>query len=260
MSATKSKTPTRFMPPGPFQSIRLLKFYGDEAKKLTAAQITNAINGMAPFNPDVKPRAGFVEVSVSGKTITADMYVAYDVYATRFDKKGEPEKNSFVTIERGSVIIRLDQKLVEIRGSSRLASKFRSVLYEITEVRAEPLIFEKETRREIYDMLIKPTQAPPKPLDISIDHIVYIDILKKDLKKAEFRGDKLQHKAEVGHYSRMYDGTISRFTGIFIYPSNTPYKTTINFDNSSVLIFKTSDGILEKDLRWIIKTLAESSE
>jgi len=248
------------MPPGPFQSIRLLKFYSDESKKLTAAQITNAMNGMAPFDPEAKPRAGFSEVDSRGKTVNAEMTIAYDVYTNNFNKKGELQKNSYITIEKGSVIIRLDQRLVEIRGSSRLATRFRSVMYDLLEVRPDQLIFEKETRREIYDMLTKPTQAPPKPLDVSVDHIVYTDIIKKDLKKAEFRGEKLQHKAEVGHYSRMYDGTISRLTGIFIYPSQTPYKTSINFDNSSVLIFRTSDGILEKDLIWIIKTLAESSE
>ncbi len=260
MSTTRAKTTTRFMPPGPFQSIRLLKFYAEDAKRLTAAKLTAALEGMPSFNPEVKPRAGFTDIDARGKTVTAEMIVAHDVYTNTFDKKGEFEKNSFITIEKGTVIIRLDQKLVEIRGSQRLATRFRSVFYDLLEVRPDQLVFDKETRREIYDMLIKPAQAPPKPLEISVDHIVYTDIIKKELQKAEFRGEKLQHKAEVGHYSRMYDGTISRLTGIFIYPSQTPYKTTINFDNSSVLIFKTSDGILEKDLIWIIKTLAEAAE
>ncbi len=248
------------MPPGPFQSIRLLKFYSDDAKRLTAAKLTAAFESMPPFNPDEKPRAGFSEIASRGKTVTVEMTIAYDVYTNTFNKKGELEKKSFITIEKGTVIIRLDQKLVEIRGSTRLANRFRSVIYDLLEIRPDQLVFEKETRREIYDMLIKPSPTTPKPLEISVDHIVYRDIVKKDLMKAEFRGEKLQHKAEVGHYSRMYDGTISRLTGIFIYPSQTPYKTTINFDNSSVLIFKTSDGIMEKDLIWIIKSLAEAAE
>lgn len=258
MSAAKPKAPTRFMPPGPFQSIRLLKFYGDEAKKLTAAQLTNALNSVAPFNPNEKPRAGFTNIESVGKTITADMYAAFDVHATTYDKKGEPQKTEpIVTIERGSLTIRLDFRLVEIRGSSRLASRFRSLLYEITEMRADPLIFGKDARKEVYDGLTKPVKGSK---DINIGHIAYSDVVKFDVNKAEFRGDHLQNKAEVYHFGTFHGGTISRFTGIFLYPSNTPYKTTINFDNSSVLLFRTSDGILEKDLRWIIKTLADASE
>ena len=257
MSATKAKTANILMPSGPFQSIRLLKFYGDEAKKLTAAQIVNALNGMAPFNPEKSPRAGFTDIESSGKTITADMYAAYDIHTQSYNKKGEPqEKESFVTIEKGSIIIRMDYKLVEIRGSSRLASRFRTVLYGITEVKADPLEFEKSARKDVYETLTKSIKAPQK---INVTHIVYSNVVKYDVDSAEFRGDNLQNKAEVYQHGTFHGGTIARFTGVFVYPSGTDYKTSINFDNSSVLLFKTSDGILEKDLRWIIKSLSDAS-
>ena len=245
------------MPPGPFQSIRLLKFYGDEAKKLTAAQITNALSGLAPFNPNESPRAGFTNIESSGKTITCDMYAAHDIHTQAYNKKGEPqEKESFVTIEKGSIIIRMDHKLVEIRGSSRLASRFRAVLYSVTEVRVDPLEFEKGARKDIYEALTKSVKAPQK---INVTHIVYSNVVKYDVNSAEFRGENLQNKAEVYQHGTFHGGTIARFTGVFVYPSGTDYKTSLNFDNSSVLLYKTTDGILEKDLRWIIKSLSDAS-
>ena len=257
MSATKTKVSAILMPRGPFQSIRLLKFYGDEAKKLTAAQITNALNGLAPFNPNESPRAGFTNIESSGKTITADMYAAHDVHTQSYNKKGEPQdKESYVTIEKGSIIIRMDYKLIEIRGSSRLASRFRAVLYSLIEVRVDPLEFEKDARKEIYETLTKSIKSPQK---INVTHIVYSNVVKYDVDSAEFRGDNLQNKAEVYQHGTFHGGTIARFTGVFVYPSGTDYKTSINFDNSSVLIYKTMDGILEKDLRYVIKSLSDAS-
>ena len=259
MSAKTPKAPSRINPLGLWQSVRLFSLNDEAAKKLTGAQLATIFSGMAPFDAKKDPKAGFTNIDSRGKTVIADFTAAFNVVAHAFDEAGERTDNKYTTIERGNITVRLDDKIAEIRGSGRLAMRFRRVLMDLTDIVIEPLFIDKEARRAIYDKLIKPTEAPPKPLEINVSHIAYIDVEKKELKQAEFRGDKLQHKAEVGHYGRMYGGTLSRFSGIFIYPSNTPYKTTVNYDNSSIMVFKTSDGILEKDFRWIIKMLLDNA-
>ncbi|MBN2230629.1 MAG: hypothetical protein JW779_13655 [Candidatus Thorarchaeota archaeon] len=255
----KKKAATRIEPLGLWQSVRLFTLNDEAAKKLTGAQLASIFTGQPAFDPEKDPKAGFGNIEARGKTVMADFTAAFNVVAHGFDKSGERTTVKYTTIERGDVLVRLDQKIAEVRGSSRFATRFRRILMNLTDIVAEPLFIDKDTRRAIYDRLIKPTEAPPKPLEINVEHIVYSDIEKKELRQAEFRGDKLQHKAEVGHYGRMYGGTISKFTGIFIYPSNTPYKTAINYDTSSVMVYKTSDGILTKDLRWITSMLIEGA-
>ncbi len=259
MSAKNPSPPSRIEPLGLWQSVRLFTLNDEAAKKLTGAQLASIFSGLAPFNADTEPKAGFADIDSRGKTVIADIKAAFNVVAHEFDAAGERISKKYSTIERGNITVRLDEKVAEVRGSGRLAMRFRKILMDLTEIIAEPLFVNKDARRVIFDKLVKPTEAPPKPLEINVEHIVYTDIEKKELRKAEFRGDKLQNKAEVGHYGRMYGGTISRFTGIFIYPSNTPYKTSVNYDGSCIMVFKTSDGILEKDLRWIIKMLVENA-
>lgn len=259
MSTKTPKPPSRIEPLGLWQSVRLFTLNDEAAKKLTGAQLANIFSGLAPFKADKEPKAGFANIDSRGKTVIADIKAAFNVVAHEFDTSGERIDKKYSTIERGNITVRLDEKIAEVRGSGRLAMRFRKILMDLTDIIAEPLFVDKEARRMIFDKLVKPTEAPPKPLEINVEHIVYTDIEKKELRKAEFRGDKLQHKAEVGHYGRMYGGTISRFTGIFIYPSNTPYKTTVNYDGSCIMVFKTSDGILEKDFRWITKMLVDNA-
>ena len=259
MSAKTPSPPSRIEPLGLWQSVRLFTLNDEAAKKLTGAQLASLFSSMAPFDADREPKAGFSNVDSRGKTVIADFRAAFNVVAHEFDPSGERINKKYSTIERGNVTVRLDERVAEVRGSGRFAMRFRKVLMNLTDIIAEPLFIDKDARRVVFDKLVKPTEAPPKPLEINVEHIVYTDIEKKELRKAEFRGDKLQQKAEVGHYGRMYGGTISRFTGIFIYPSNTPYKTSVNYDGSCIMVFKTSDGILEKDLRWIIKILVENA-
>jgi hypothetical protein len=243
---------------GLWQSVRLFTLNDEAAKRLTGAQLAAIFSEMGPYDEKKDIRAGFANIDSKGKTVIADFTAAFNVVAHIFDEAGERTDRKYTTVERGNVTVRLDEKVAEIRGSGRFAMRFRKVLMDLTDIIADPIHIDREARRAIYDKLIKPTEAPPKPLEINVEQIVYTDIEKKELRIAEFRGDKLQYKAEVGHYGRMYGGTISRFTGIFIYPSNTAYKTSVNFENSSIMVFKTSDGILEKDFRWIIKTLLEN--
>lgn len=259
MSAKTPTPPSRIEPLGLWQSVRLFTLNDEAAKKLTGAQLASILSGLAPFDADKEPKAGFTNIDSRGKTVIADFKAAFNVVAHEFDTAGERISKKYPTIERGNITVRLDEKVAEVRGSGRLAMRFRKILMDMTEIVAEPLFVDKEARRVIFDKLVKPTEAPPKPLEINVEDIVYTDVEKKELRKAEFQGDKLQHKAEVGHYGRMYGGTISRFTGIFVYPSNTPYKTSVNYDGSCIMVFKTSDGILEKDLRWIIKMLVENA-
>lgn len=259
MSAKTPSPPSRIEPLGLWQSVRLFTLNDEAAKKLTGAQLASILSGLAPFNADNEPKAGFTNIDSRGKTVIADFRAAFNVVAHEFDTTGERISKKYSTIERGNITVRLDEKVAEVRGSGRLAMRFRKILMDMTEIIAEPLFVDKEARKAIFDKLVKPTEAPPKPLEINVEDIVYTDIEKKELRRAEFQGDKLQNKAEVGHYGRMYGGTISRFTGIFVYPSNTPYKTSVNYDGSCIMVFKTSDGILEKDLRWIIKMLVENA-
>jgi hypothetical protein len=256
--SAKAKAPSRISPLGLWQSVRLFTLNDEAAKRLTGVQLATIFTEFGPYDEKKKQRAGFANVDSKGKTVIADFTAAFNVVAHVFDEAGERSDKKYSTVERGSITVRLDEKIAEIRGSGRFAMRFRKVLMDLTDIIAEPVHIDKDARRAIFDKLIKPTQAPPKPLEINVEHIVYTDVEKKELRTAEFRGDKLQHKAEVGHYGRMYGGTLSRFTGIFIYPSNTPYKTSVNFENSSLMVFKTSDGILEKDFRWIIRMILDN--
>jgi hypothetical protein len=256
--SAKAKAPSRISPLGLWQSVRLFTLNDEAAKRLTGAQLATIFTEFGPYDEKKKQRAGFANVDSKGKTVIADFTASFNVVAHVFDEAGERSDKKYSTVERGNITVRLDEKIAEIRGSGRFAMRFRKVLMDLTDIIAEPVHIDKDARRAIFDKLVKPTQAPPKPLEINVEHIVYTDVEKKELRTAEFRGDKLQHKAEVGHYGRMYGGTLSRFTGIFIYPSNTPYKTSVNFENSSLMVFKTSDGILEKDFRWIIRMILDN--
>jgi hypothetical protein len=60
-------------------------------------------------------------------------------------------------------------------------------------------------------------------------------------------------------YGTMHGGTISMFSGMLTYPSNTPLKTVINCESGSLMIFKTEDGILEKDARWLIDQMVTAA-
>ena len=112
-------------------------------------------------------------------------------------------------------------------------------------------LVEAKVSKKFYASIIKASELKSKE-NTNIVYAVYSNITAQSLKRADFRGDYLQNKKEVTVYGTMHGGTISSFSGILTFPSNTPLKTSVNCASGSLIIFKTEDGILEKDARWLI--------
>jgi hypothetical protein len=75
--------------------------------------------------------------------------------------------------------------------------------------------------------------------------VLVTDVEKGNLRQAEFRGSGIQSEEEIGLYTRRYKGHISRFRGAIL-------TTSVNAVSGSLMIYRTGDGILQRDLDWII--------
>ena len=245
-------------PTGPSQSVRL---YSLEINRVTVAQLESKMSGV-PYTPPKKTiTEGFSKVETKGKKVRADFQISYKV-PVRFYEEGEAKKRHYMSTEIGNILINLTTKVVEVRGSGRLAGRFRRFLYsEFSDFAPsmEPvnLVMNKSSKK-FYDAIIKASETKSKE-NTNILHAVYSNVAAQSLKRADFRGDFLQHKKEVTVYGTIHKGTISMFSGTIVFPSNTPLKTSINCESGSILIFRTEDGILEKDLRWIIDLMVSAA-
>ena len=189
--------------------------------------------------------AGFDKVRVTGKTIHADFMADFRVVVRTHGKEGFSIK-PYHSVDNGSVLMKLDRNIVEVRGSERIARRIRSILVSKTGAVIEPLNLNGGAKK-LYDMAT------------DIDAVLVTGVEKGNLTQAEFKGQGLQSEEEVGMYTRRYKGEIARFRGRFEYPSpRTSLKTSVNGAAGSIMIW-TSDELSDRNVRWIVKMMEDSA-
>jgi len=224
-----------------------VKLFRQEGLSKSATQVANQLRGHL-YKPGRKNeiKSGFVDVKAKGKHVHADFVAGFRVRVLTYNQDGELTPVHYISIDRAHVIIKMDRGTVEVRGSERIARKFRRTYVEITGASLSPLNLNCGTRR-LYE------QAK------DIDSVLLTGIQKGNLSQLEFRGHGIQTEAEIGLYARKYRGEITRFRGTFAYPSGAFLTTTINAEQGSLMVYKSGDGILEKDLTWIVDLMEEAA-
>lgn len=245
-------------PTGPSQSVRLFHL---EINKITIAQLESKMSAIKYAPPKKALTEGFSNVESKAKRMRAAYQISFKVPIRYYDN-GDAKTRYYMSTEKGTVLINLTTKYVEVRGSERLARRFRRLFYsEFSEFAPvmEPLnLVENKSSKGFYRAIIKASEAKSKE-NTNIEHAVYTNVAAQGLKSADFRGEYLQHKKEVTVYGTIHKGIISMFSGTVTFPSNTSLKTAINCEKGSVQIFRTEDGILEKDVRWIIEQMVAAA-
>ena len=245
-------------PSGPSQSVRLFHL---EINKITIAQLESKLSAIKYTPPKKALTEGFSNVEIKAKRIRAAYQISFKVPIRYYDN-GEAKNRYYMSTEKGNILINLATKYVEVRGSDRLARRFRRIFYsEFSDFGPvmEPLnLVENKSSKGFYLAIIKASEAKSKE-NTNIEHSVYTNVEAQGLKSADFRGEYLQHKKEVTVYGTIHKGTIAMFSGTLTFPSNTSLKTSINCQKGAVQIFRTEDGILEKDIRWIIEQMVTAA-
>ncbi len=189
--------------------------------------------------------AGFNNVTLDGKTVTADFMADFRVLVRSHGTEGF-STTPYYSVDNGSVLVKFDRKTMEVRGSERVANRIRRILIEQSGAAMEPLNLNGGAKK-LYDIAT------------DVDAVLVTGVEKGNLTQAEFKGGGLQSEEEVGMYTRRYKGSIARFRGIFEYPSpRTSLKTSVNGPAGSVMIW-TSDEISERNVRWIVKMMEDSA-
>ena len=202
-----------------------------------------------PYTPKKKKGfgAGFTKVSVKEeKTVVAEFVVSYRVPVLAYNNEGELSTTHYMTIDRGTAIIRPDKESIVIRGSERIAKKFVQ-------------LFEKTTGCRCSNLTVSnPRRIFNEAVDIS--SVMLTGIEKGNLSRVEFRGLGIKTEEEIALYTRRYKASISRFRGSYHYPSGAILTTVINADNGTLLIYKAGDGIQTRDVNWITSMMMDSSD
>jgi len=244
-STTKKPKPQPVQVRGLGLSIRLFRMSN---MNLTPNQLAAKMKDLvyAPTTGKVKKLgAGFSNVKIEGKTVTADFMADFRILVRSFGKDGFSTM-PYYSVDNGSVLVKFDRKTMEVRGSERVASRIRRILVEQSGATIEPLSLNGGAKK-LYDMAT------------DVDAVLVTGVEKGNLTQAEFKGGGLQSEEEVGMYTRRYKGSVARFRGMFEYPSpRTSLKTSVNGPAGSVMIW-TSDEISERNVRWIVKLMEDSA-
>lgn len=257
MSKSKSSTSASaalIKPDGVSLSVRL--FYLRDMT-YSAAQLAKFMKGQSFVMSQDEPTHGFANVEVSGNTVSAEFIASFriPIYSFERGRLVKIEEPSF-TVKRGTVIVKIDRNFVEVRGSDRIASRFRTVLRREEIARMAPLSITKEART-VFDDIKRRDKA-----NISYVLLTDMDKTKIAFTHAEFKGDNIQNASEINLYQQRYNGNIARFSGVFPYSSSKKLmKTTVNFKVGAMSIFPFDPkGISPKDLRWLVTMLENSAD
>ncbi|MHA2603081.1 MAG: hypothetical protein AM324_013250 [Candidatus Thorarchaeota archaeon SMTZ1-83] len=243
-STKKKKAPSLVRTRGMGLSVKLFRCSG---LKLSAPQLTSALKKIK-YSPKSRKDAatGFTRVSASGRTVTADLVAGFRVPVLGFDKDGNLTPVHYVSVDKGQVFVKTGKGTVEVRGSERIARRFKSLMEETTGAKLTPLNLNGGTRI-IYDAAA------------DIASVLLTGVEKGNLTQAEFRGIGIQNEDEIGLYTRRYKGEITRFRGTFPYPSGAFLTTSVNAEAGSLMIYRTGEGIYEKDLNWIVELMENAA-
>ncbi len=225
-------------------SIKLFKF---EELSLTAAKLASTLKGI-PYAPKKKSdiAKGFQSASVKGKIVVADFVSGFRVPVHGFDAAGEMTPVHYVSVERCTAFIKLDKGTIEIRGSERVARKCANMIEEASGAKVSPLNLNGGTKK-LYDAAA------------DIAAVLLTGVEKGALTQAEFKGNGIKTEEEIGLYTRRYKGSIARFRGTFPYPSGAFLTTVINADAGSLMVYRTGDGIAEKDVDYIVDLMENAA-
>ncbi|MFX1485246.1 MAG: hypothetical protein ACFFCP_18880 [Promethearchaeota archaeon] len=222
-------------------SIKLFKF---EGLNLTPAKLASTLKAI-PYAPKSKKdiSAGFSKATAKGKVVVGDFIAGFRVPVLAFDAETPVH---YVSVDRGEVYIKLDKGTIEIRGSERVARKCVKTIEDATDAKIRNMNLNGGTKK-LYD----------KAADIAA--VLLTGVEKGALSQAEFKGTGIQTEEEIGLYTRRYKGSISRFRGSFAYPSGAFLTTVVNADAGSLMVYRSGDGILEKDVNWIVELMEEAA-
>lgn len=243
---TKRKTkPKLIKPRGLGLSIKLFKF---EDMNISPTQLANHFKGM-PFKASKKNvSSGFFGVKSSGKKVSATFVSNYSVPVLSLNEDGDLVSSHYMTVDRAQVAVKMDKGTIEVRGSERMARRFKRVLEELTGAKIAPLNLNGGTKK-IYDYAT----------DISSVFVSGLQVDSSPLTAVEFHGTGIKTITEMSLYTRKYNGEIVRFRGKFNYPSGANLTTIVNALSGSIVVYKTGDGIPAKDVEWIVNLMEEAA-
>ena len=214
---------------------------------MTPAKIASALKAMKYAPKKKKDLAtGFTSATVKGKTIVADIVAGFRVPVLSYDSDGNLTPVHYVSVDRGTAFVKFDRGTIEVRGSERVARKFIRVMEDITGGKFSSLNLNGGTKK-LYDSAA------------DIASVLLTGVEKGNLSRAQFQGTGIQTEEEIGMYTRRYKGSISRFRGTFGYPSGAFLTTVVNAESGSLQVYKSGDGILEKDVNWIVKMMEDAA-
>ena len=244
---TKKKTkkkPSLVLTRGMGLSVKLFKFTD---LGMSAAQLVKMFKAK-PYKPTKKKdiASGFSKVKAIGKVISAEFLTGFRVPVLTYDTSGALKTIHHISVDKGQAFVKLDRGTIEFRGSGRVASKFKNLVEDETGAKISPLNLDGGTKK-LYD----------EAADVA--SVLLTGVEKGNLTQAEFRGVGIQTEEEIGLYTRRYKGQISRFRGTFPYPSGAFLTTTVNAEAGSLMIYKSGEGILEKDLTWIVELMENAA-
>ncbi|MEM2143529.1 MAG: hypothetical protein QXS20_06565 [Candidatus Thorarchaeota archaeon] len=224
-------------------SVKLFRLNGTEKG---ASEIMKVLETYTYQPSENNGGAGFKNLKVSGKTVGGEFVASFPVAVLNYDSEGNIMPVHYMSFDRGEVLVKTDRQTVEVRGSERIARKFKRVFEELTGLELSPLNLNGGTLK-LYETATE------------IDAVLVTGLDKGNLTQAEFRGSGIQREDEIGMYTRRYKGQISRFRGTFPYPSGALLTTTVNTLSGSFTVYKSGDGILEKDLNWIVELMENAA-
>ena len=253
MSKTKSAKTELIKPDGVSLSVRL--FYLRDLT-LSANQLAKFMKGRPFVMSKNEPTQGFAKVKESGNTVSAEFIASIRLPIYTFEKGKLLELAPRFTVKRGTVLVKLDREFVEVRGSDRLAARFRILLRREEIARMAPLCITKAAR-SVFDEIKRRDKA-------NIAYVLLADMNKAKIAftHAEFKGDNIQNASEINLYIQRYEGNIARFSGVFPYPaSKKSMKTTVNFKAGAMTIFPVDrKGISPRDIRWLVTILENNAD
>ncbi|MHA2025969.1 MAG: hypothetical protein ACW98U_08725 [Candidatus Thorarchaeota archaeon] len=252
--STRSTAAAYIKPDGVSLSVRLF-YLRDMA--MSANQLVKFMKGKPFVMSKKEPAEGFSKVKATGNTVSAEFVVSFALPMWTFEK-GKLLKidTPSYSVKRGTVVVKIDRDFVEIRGSDRVAARFRTLLRREEVARMAPLTITKEART-VFDEIRRRDKA-----NISYVLLTDMDATKIAITHAEFKGDNIQNASEINLYQQRYNGNVARFSGVIPYSSTKKaMKTTVNFKAGAMTIFPFDPkGISPKDLRWLVTMLENNAD
>ncbi len=256
MSSKKKLIPAKIDTPGPYQSIRLFRMEGMTYSEENLAKLLKKIKYSPKNSKDATQ--GFEAAAVDGKAVVCIFKAGFKVSVFNFVDGERKKTGSYVSEEKATVIIKYRPKTVEVRGSDRIARRFRRVLQDETGVILTTLFLDEDAAKTLYDALAVP-DASKKP---RIDYVLLtgMDPKKTSVTRAEFKGEGIQGDKNLLPWTMSYKGHISRFGGLIEYKSGAKLKTIINTESGSLVVYKTGEGLYDKDLRWVVRQFEDAAK